>query len=332
MYNEIVSGLMKKIPEKKECGFTILDSEGKRKYIATKEENNITSYMTKIKINQLSFDFFDPESNCTIYGENDIKELFIDDLVDYVEENIYNPEYSFIKFENGRVKLNVFEERNLDIDKIIEIDESNGKSTVSGLLLDLKFDSDFKDVYKNGIACEMPQCFNYYKELEKVNTNDVFEIAEKYEEFFRDEIEKLFDKFIGKVSSCVEAYIQGLYLIVNNKIYYFTASEYNKMYYSFNYSDQEKMLRINEEPGLNQLNSELIKDKKQVLYTIKNLACFMNKMDLNNKECLNLDDINDIGNNKELFITEILSNDTKTYELLENRLKTCYSDKKVLIK
>lgn len=319
MYEEIVDGLSKRVPDKKASGFTFVQADGKRKYTALKNEGNETTYTTEILVNQLDGEIFDPENfNCSP-GESDITTVDAEDLTDYVFDNFYRPSESYMTFSNGRVKLDFFKTREFQIDKYIKIDESKGIPNVSGIVLDLEERPEFTEACEEGIICDMPTCFEYYNAIAGKDDDEIFEKAEEYkEDSFRREIEDLMGKTIDKVSAGAEVIPKGLYFIKDSKIYYLTAEEYYHIYYNSGYS-KDTLFNLIEIPGFYQLNSGLIKNTDQAIFTINIVDKALGS--LGEKNCFDLATVTDYGITPQDFLSRLLSNDSQVFELLGKTLK-----------
>lgn len=319
MYNEIVDGLSKRVPNKNASGFTFVQADGKRKYTALKSEGNETSYTTEILVRQLDDGLFDPDNFYCSPGESDITAINPEDLTDYVLDNFYRPEDSYITFSIGRAQLDFFKNRDFQIDKYIKIDESKGIPNVTGIVLDLEARPEFSEACDEGIVCDMPNCVEYYNVTADLAYDEAFDIAEEYgEETFKREIDDLMGKTIDKVSAGAEVIPKGLYFIKDNKIYYLTADEYHHIYDNSGYNRKD-LFELIETPGFYQLDSGLIKNTKQALFT-------MNTVDkafgaLGEKIYFDLTTITDYGITPQDFLSRLLSNDSQAFELLANILK-----------
>jgi len=216
-------------------------------------------------------------------------------------DNLYDNFNDYISFtSDGKVKLTGYIKEGFQIDKLITANEKNGKTSINGLIVDLKRDEDFSDAYYNGITCNMPNCRKYVNEFsnhgDDIDENDFIDLLDT------DEIIKFIDAFKSKVQSAIELYPQGLYVIVDSRIYYLTAQEYLEIYNG----------------GIHKIEPSLLKDKKQVLYTLSQI---IKSKYLVNKKYINMNDETSIGTTRDIFLTNLLSNDPATYEFLDSKLK-----------
>ncbi len=319
MYNEIVDGLSKRVPNKKASGFTFVQADGKRKYTALKSEGNETSYTTEILVRQLDDDLFDPDNFYCSPGESDITAINPEDLTDNVYVSFDRPSETYLTFENGRVKLDFFKTREFQIDKYIKIDESKGIPNVSGIILDLEARPEFSEACDEGIVCDMPNSVEYYNAIAGKDEEEIFDIADEYgEEVFIRELNDLMTKAIDKISAGAEVVPKGFYFIKDNRVYYITADEYDEIYDAVGYN-KSNLFELVDVPGFYQLNSGLIKNTEQAIFTMNTVDKVFGA--LGEKNYFDLTTITDYGITPQDFLSRLLSNDSQAFELLANILK-----------
>ena len=134
----------------------------------------------------------------------------------------------------------------------------------------------------------MPNCKRYADEFanhsDDIEENDFIDLLDE------NELTGFIETLRFKGQSATELYHQWLYVIIDNRIYYLTADEYRRICYDFEYES-----RI-EDPGIHQIESKLLDDKKQALYTISQI---IKSKYLTNKKYIDMNDETSIGTTKE---------------------------------
>ena len=287
--------------------FTQLD--GKKKYTITTESTGEAVYTSEVSIAKLEGDTTDFD----LYYNN-VDDFLADDIM---SDCIYSDFNSLIKFgDNGRIKIDGFVEvEEFQTDKIISVKETNGKTSITGIIVDLKKDEDFTDAYYNGIKCDMPNCKKAAEKYAKDHKRDAF-----IEALDEDEVTNFLNTLRSKVQSAAELYPQGLYVIIDSRIYYLSPQDYWKICAST--INENHMFKLVVITGLPQLHAKLLDNKKQVLYTISQIIkSDYAKRYILNKKYLDLNNETSLGTSKETFLTNLLSDDRATYEFLESELK-----------
>ena len=281
----------------------------KRKYIISKMGQQ-TVVESKISITELG-GLIDGDILGSCSANNKIDGDNLQNLVESVCENYIYNETGDLDPKTRKKRLNFYTERDFETDKMIVVHQSSTGVQVNGIILDLHPEDDFIDANRNGVECDMPSYFRYLEssEEEKDGIDD---------EFFyqiQSDFEKLVRRTIEKVSACREATIQGLYVIINGRVYYLTSEEYLQMQY-----DLDNALIIESEKDLSQLSQQFITDEDVFTNTLQIIN--NHHLLLSEKESVDLNSIEDIGTDIDSFISGMVLNDEKTYQLLESRLKS----------
>ena len=280
--------------------------DGKIKYTVKSDTNGDTIYTTETSIAKLDGELlgYDP--------------VLYDDL-DHLLDEDGSVDYFFDDFEGlvsftdeGKVKVSYFDEE-FQTDKFIVAKGNSNNPSIMGLIVDLKRDEDFTDLYNNGVECSMPSCKEYSDAVARGEDPEDDEIRDYLDE---DEIRELIREFNAKAQAGAELIPQGLYVIVDSKIYYLTAREYYDIYYDSR--EQYRMFELVDDAGIQQLNAKLLGDKKEVLATISQI---IKSKELENKNYLDLNNEASIGTTKEVFLENLLSGNEETYAFLASELK-----------
>ena len=301
IYNNLLDKCNRQV--KNSCqSFT--QADGKKRYTVTTENRGDTIYTSEVSIAKLDGESLDYDPIDYV----DVDDLLADDIsMDDLFDN-FNERVTFAN--NGKVKIDGYIAEELQTDKIITVK----KGSITGLIVDLKRDEDFTDAYYNGITCNMPNCKRYADEFanhgDDIEENDLIDLLDE------NELTGFIETLRSKVQSATELYPQGLYVIINNRIYYLTADEYRRICYDSEY--ESRMYRLYEDPGIHQIESKLLDDKKQTLYTISQI---IKSKYLTNKKYIDMNDETSIGTTKETFLTNLLSSDKETFEFLATMLK-----------
>ena len=323
-YSVIAKNLENYVPNNRDYKISFIDETGKRKITAYRGENKKSYYAADVRLLQV---IYDPElyGNCC---ENDIN--FIKNDEEFIDIIVSEYDDYFI-FNGDVVRAEMFIEKgDFRRDKFICLDESSDKPLFSGIILDFKRNEDLLNAYHNGIAFDLPAIKRYNQEcvaLEKnVEENKDFlrydfdideekeEILEKYEADIKKEVLGMVDVFFEKYSGAIEAFVQGLYFIVDSKIYYLTIDEYNEIYRRMNWYKFE----IYTKPGLQQLRKSFL--SKEIFKTIEEI-CHRKEAFLTEKDYVDLDNMEDIGTTSFDFVEKLLVNDEEAISLLESKLK-----------
>ena len=305
IYNNLLDKCNRQV--KKSCqSFT--QADGKKKYTITTESTGETIYTSDVSIAKLDGELLDYDP----IDYEDVDDFLADDIMmDDLYDN-FNDRISFAN--NGKVKIDGYIDEELQTDKIIIVKETNSRPSITGLIIDLKRDEDFTDAYYNGLTCDMPNCKKYANEFanrgDDIDENDFIDLLDK------NELTEFLSQLRAKVQAATELYPQGLYVIIDNRIYYLTSKEYWDIHYEAR-SDRS-MYRMNDEPGLHQIKSKLLNDKKQVLYTISQI---IKSKHLNDKPYIDMNNEASIGTTKEAFLTNLLASDRETFEFLASMLR-----------
>lgn len=307
--DKIYNNLLEKCKGKtKSTRKTVMQPDGKKRYTITTDDKGDTVYTSEVKLARLDGKTLDydpawPEDIDYLLDEDSLCEWFYDGFETWV---------SFT--DDGRVKVDDFFDKKFEFDKILSVKQENGKPSIMGIILDLKRDNDFSEACNDGLVCEMPSCKRYMKELS--DQGDDFELSTFIDYLDEDEIKELIRTYAKKVQAGAELIPQGMYVIVDNKMFYLTANEYDEIRSKTSFDSQLYCLVDN--LGILQLEASLLKDNKEALYTISRIVKSKYLVD---KPYLDLSDEASIGESTQDFISDLLSDNPNAYELAEAELK-----------
>ena len=167
------------------------------------------------------------DSVVEIISENAIEYFFDDCFGKYLsgDESYFNPLYD-------KKKMDIFSKRGLNPVSMIKIDSAYDKPLVNGVVLDLKTNDRFVDVYKNGISFDMPKSRELYAKQQKLRFEGKLDIDDDdyVEDEITDEINQLVRTTIDSMDGTAEYSLNGMYVVLCNQMYYVTKEELDAIF------------------------------------------------------------------------------------------------------
>ena len=295
---------------------------GKEKYVLS-AKNHLLSFKRKIKNLQLNRKFFLDNNPYIPKDDDSINNSILDALCEVIKDSFPDKPFFNPYDENDVVKLSkIFEERDFETDREIQVDKSSGSIVINGIILDLDYNKDFRDIYEEGIDWDTENFKGYIaycngEEYKSDNLDDDDEDDYDYSELEEEEIYDLVKETFVQANGVTERMVKGLYVIINNKAYYFSVEEYKKL---CDYVDSNGILgalNVTTSDGLTQLGTHFLSDSS---YT-NTLRLIAANVDLENRHCVDLTSEDSLGMDSDTFVANIFDEEGKSLKLLEEKLK-----------
>ena len=291
---------------------------GKEKYILS-ANNHLLSFKRQLKNLQLDRKYFLDNNPYITSDDDSIDNSILNDLSEVIMNSFPNDPFFDPYDENDVVRLNkIFEERDFETDREIQVDKSSGNTIINGIVLDLEYNDDFRETYEEGIEWYTDSFKGYIAHCngEEYKSDDLDDDDDyDYSELDEEEIYDIVKETFVQANGVTERMVKGLYVIINNKAYYFSVEEYKELCDSIDSNETLDILKVTASDGFTQLGTHFLSDSSYI-NTLRLIAA---NVDLENRRYLDLSE-ESLGMDPDTFVANIFDEE-ESLELLEDNLK-----------
>ena len=293
------------------------DKEGEKYWFQISENDTIT-IRKETNITEFSGYFDDEPINYDAIFAQDDKEIdgMVEAVLDDLHRSYFNP------FEDKK-KLDFYSKKGYETSAIIMVRNVSTNPTMNGIILDIGNDKKFTDTYQNGICFDMPHCKEYVKMLENTGEDDDYdeEMCSLWEKA-NEEIKDLIKLTLTKIQGGVDKTVQGLSIIIDNKLYYLSAEEYARIWYKDKENRKAILIYTKEDEIEDRLKQRLISNDDVIQHTIKLVSPALLE-----KESYDLESLEEIGISTNDFICRLMMNDNEIINYIRKKLTLAPNNK-----
>lgn len=294
---------------------------GKEKYVLS-AKNHLISLKRKLKNLQLNRNFFLDNNPYITPDDDSINYSILYHLCGVIKSSFPDDPFFNPYDKNDVVKLSkIFEERDFETDREIQVDKSSGSIVINGIILDLDYNDDFRGTYEEGIDWDTENFKGYiaYCNGEEYKSDNLDDDEDNYDYSYLEdeEIYDLVKETFVQANGVTERMVKGLYVIINNKAYYFSVEEYKEL---CDYVDSNGILgalNVTTSDGFTQLGTHFLSDSS---YT-NTLRLIAANVDLENRHFVDLTSEDSLGMDSDTFVANIFDEEGESLKLLEKKLK-----------